>query len=92
MKQPEQNNLRNYEYISEVKRECLMFEFEYFNSLMSPRMREIICNACIKILHSNVLHILGLIRELKHSNSNMRHYAWLQRVVFFWDTLYIDFS
>ena len=34
---------------------------------------QLICNACKKILHNNVLGILGLIRELKPSNSDVRH-------------------
>ena len=35
-------------------------------------------------------HILGLIRELKHSNSNMRHLHLISKGShFFWDTLYM---
>ena len=35
---------------------------------------QLICNVCKTILHNCVLDILGLIRELKHSNWNARHY------------------
>ena len=64
-------------------------EFECFNSVMSPRMRKLIHNACLKILSSNVLRIPWLIRELTHSNSNMRHLRLTSKGSLFWDTLYM---
>ena len=55
---------------------------------MSPRMRKLIRSVSIKIPSSNVLRIPGLIREFKHSNSNMRHWRLTSAGSLFWDTLY----
>ena len=52
-------------------------------------MRKSIRNVYIKVLSSkfNAL-ILGLVRELEHSNSNVRHLRLTSKVAFFGDTLY----
>ena len=63
-----------------------MFEFECFKSPMSPRMRKLIRNVSIKIPCSNVLRIPGLIREFKHSNSNMRHWRLTSKGSLFFGT------
>ena len=52
-------------------------------------MRKLIRNVSIKIPSSNVLRIPGLIRDFKHSNSNLRHWRLTSKgSLFFWDTLY----
>ena len=52
-------------------------------------MRKLIRNVSIKI--PSVLRIPGLIREFKHSNSNMRHWRLTSKgSLFFWDTLYVS--
>ena len=57
----------------EVKRLCRMFEFECFKSLMSSGIRQTLeLRIAMHALRIN-LRILGLIMELKHSNSSMRH-------------------
>ena len=53
---------------------------------MSPRMRKLIRNVSIKIPSSNVLRIPGLIREFKHSNSNMRHWYLTSKGSLFFGT------
>ena len=55
----------------EVKRQCRMFEFECLNSLMSPGMRKTLELGIFMLTLRNNLRILGLIGDLKHSNSNM---------------------
>ena len=65
----------------EVKQQCQAFEFECFNSLMSPKMRNsllhghFLCLRCKLIDCSAKKHrmgSLGPLRELKHSNLNVR--------------------
>ena len=49
-------------------------------------MRKLIRNVSIKIPSSNVLRIPGLIREFKHSNSNMRHWCLTSKGSLFFET------
>ena len=57
----------------EVKRQCRMFEFECLNFLISPGMRKTLELVIFMLTLRINLRILGLIGDLKHSNSNMRH-------------------
>ena len=57
----------------EVKRQCRMFEFECLNSLMSPGMRKTLELGFFMLTLRINLRTFGLIGDLKHSNSNMRH-------------------
>ena len=49
-------------------------------------MRKLIRKESIKIPSSNVLRIPGLIREFKHSNSNMRHWRLTSKGSLFFGT------
>ena len=50
-----------------------IFEFECLNSLMSLEMRKTLKLGIFMLTLRINLRILGLIGDLKHSNSNMRH-------------------
>ena len=62
----------------EIKRQCRAFEFECFNSLMSPRMRSSLPQRFfmptlqVNLICSAKITQNGLNRELKHSNSNVQ--------------------